>query len=146
MMHNQKGYTLIEITAVGVVLAILAVASLKTYQGYQNKMFIKMAATEIIKIKKKLSYEAEQTGDVLWRQYFASKGWSNPQTTGIVPQTAQQISVGYVACGTGLDCLTVTLVNVKKTQLLTEIQNYLNSSLTNCSTTGTDITCIFQES
>jgi prepilin-type N-terminal cleavage/methylation domain-containing protein len=144
-MRRNEGFTIMEITVALLILGIVALLGLKSYQGYKTGNMADLAATEMFKIYRGLEQEMEMAGSVTWNQFFAARGWANPQdiTAFYRPQMGTTLTAGQVACGTGLDCLQLSMAGLANAQVANRALNRIGTAA-NCNVTGgTTLTCTF---
>jgi prepilin-type N-terminal cleavage/methylation domain-containing protein len=99
MMRNQKGFTLIEIIAVLVILGILAAVAIPRYIDLATQAKISAAAGEVAEVKSTLNLG--------YYRYFLQN--SAAPTTGAAVITAASLVVGANSFGTAPDLWSVTL-------------------------------------
>ncbi len=144
-MRQNSGFTVMELTIALMILGIVTLLGIKGYQGYQMENMAEIVATEMFKVHLGLQQEMEMTGAVTWNQFFTARGWTNPQdiTAFYRPQLGTALSAGRVACGTGLDCLQLTLSGIRNNQIATRALNRIGPA-TNCNIIGgTTLRCTF---
>ncbi|PKN89192.1 MAG: prepilin-type cleavage/methylation domain-containing protein [Deltaproteobacteria bacterium HGW-Deltaproteobacteria-1] len=126
-MRNEKGFTLIEIVAVLVILGILAAVAVPKYMDVASQAKISAAKAEVAEMKSSLN--------MAYGKYFMSNG-SMPTGGSQVIATAGLTSGSAVDIGTAPDIWNVTLTG-SGTNVLIKVNSYGADANEEYTATGT---------
>ncbi|MBX6423405.1 type II secretion system protein [Thermosulfurimonas sp. F29] len=108
-MAGRKGFTLLELAVVSVVIGLLVAVGAVVVPGLMERYRVKAAVGFLAGVREQVYRRAEARGTPTLAQLWTAEGWSLPFTWSQKPPVGQTVTVGWTLCGGDDDCLTVTV-------------------------------------